>query len=944
MVAAAFSLLLVGLFTGFPTALGVSFREYEYDYNSRFSRGTAPRSLFFPDAGSIEYDPDFAAFDYNVFRAKNVISSTRKKTGSVDAITVDPLSTAEGLGNLFTDSGPRRSLRPPIGATRELTKSGKQKAKNGKTKIGKTKAGEKKKTEKTKAGEETTDKTEAGENTTENTKAGENTVELEEEIQDLHKQLEQCHLKREKANDSPDWLFVQMSSQCSFFQLGDRYYVKLFHAAKTTYEFTDRPNRLAHSMLTWVFTETFDKLFAGSKGFPNGAITYSSADGIQTPVIGVFAGAPTWNNDDDGNLEVTYQLKQEGNQREIFDVVNVFESERFSSCSFFIDGTEAQPYQMMSPSALKTKIDTYVVDQGGVDNIVSDGYGLLNKYKEYALGDSKKIDDLRYATVNQALVGIKQVVALSENVGSMNAGQIAGAAGQILATIGALIGPFAGPVGPTAGEDAHNDIGHPIDHLESVHGPEWYKKNLKGVMNLLHGLSWGGFAELRGALDGAYTNVYTGEDCALSRVNNYLTNKCKAGSSKTCAWNHNAAQLNGQPANAAKSFLYLGESNFKRCKLAVQSLETSFAALTTLAKLYQHSMYILSQFFRLQHIVCESLPSGCSCPQQSFAENNKFISWDQLGSDCENALNDSWPKVSGMYPWDLVQNFFTNLMTFQESHQRAFDLNQEFVPEGAINPTKSSSPTPSPTTTYCGCDTCTQEVWDTHADESQDNKFTCGERIAWETSNHGNSLSYAQACDFVGNEEFSGAKTCSPCKCPPKQLRPSFGQQCNQDTNYPTYWPQGQICNKITCNNAFLCKTQCVIVFVGFVAISHCLQSVVMRSDTFSERWIKDGSSHYSKYVGTTTPGGLLVIGESFYESDCLDTCNYISKTYPGIGGQGIFVYDDDNNGAQNGWLQRYVSSASGPDLSRAFQQDVCRSACKSGQFDDSYIMVVAVP
>lgn len=56
-----------------------------------------------------------------------------------------------------------------------------------------------------------------------------------------------------------------------------------------------------------------------------------------------------------------------------------------------------------------------------------------------------------------------------------------------------------------AGEDAHNDIGHPIDHLESVHGPEWYKKNLKGVMNLLHGLSWGGFAELRGALDGAYT-------------------------------------------------------------------------------------------------------------------------------------------------------------------------------------------------------------------------------------------------------------------------------------------------------------------------------------------------------------------------------------------------------------------------------------------------------
>lgn len=121
---------------------------------------------------------------------------------------------------MFADSttGPRRSLRAPIGATRELAKSGKYKAKNQKTKTGKTK--------------------------TEKTKAGENTVELEEEIKDLHEQLGQCRHEREEA-ESPDWLFVQMSLQCGFFRQGNDHYVKMFQAAKTTYQFTDRPERLA---------------------------------------------------------------------------------------------------------------------------------------------------------------------------------------------------------------------------------------------------------------------------------------------------------------------------------------------------------------------------------------------------------------------------------------------------------------------------------------------------------------------------------------------------------------------------------------------------------------------------------------------------------------------------------------------------------------------------
>ncbi|EJK76939.1 hypothetical protein THAOC_01266, partial [Thalassiosira oceanica] len=123
MFAAAYSLLVL-LLPGSLSALDVgSPEQYLAHVFDAF------------DAGRVAYDPETEEFNSNSLRARNAISSMRKKAGSTDIIDLDPFGTAEGgLGNLFADSttGPRRSLRAPIGATRELAKSGKYKAKNQK--------------------------------------------------------------------------------------------------------------------------------------------------------------------------------------------------------------------------------------------------------------------------------------------------------------------------------------------------------------------------------------------------------------------------------------------------------------------------------------------------------------------------------------------------------------------------------------------------------------------------------------------------------------------------------------------------------------------------------------------------------------------------------------------------------------------------------------------
>ncbi|KAL7469316.1 hypothetical protein ACHAXS_009583 [Conticribra weissflogii] len=61
---------------------------------------------------------------------------------------------------------------------------------------------------------------------------------------------------------------------------------------------------------------------------------------------------------------------------------------------------------------------------------------------------------------------------------------------------------------------------------------------------------------------------------------------------------------------------------------------------------------------------------------------------------------------------------------------------------------------------YCGCSSCTQEVWDTVVEG-----YTCGERITWLQTNQG--LSERDACDRI---EWPDICTCSCDEAPPSNL------------------------------------------------------------------------------------------------------------------------------------------------------------------------------
>jgi hypothetical protein len=81
----------------------------------------------------------------------------------------------------------------------------------------------------------------------------------------------------------------------------------------------------------------------------------------------------------------------------------------------------------------------------------------------------------------------------------------------------------------------------------------------------------------------------------------------------------------------------------------------------------------------------------------------------------------------------------------------------------------AKSPTSSPTMpdngpTYCGCDSCTQEIWDAIATDSG-GSYSCGSRIEWVQSTFGRSEH--DACVRV-SVEFAGGPCgplCDPTQC-----------------------------------------------------------------------------------------------------------------------------------------------------------------------------------
>mmetsp|Transcript_32276 Transcript_32276/g.67849 ORF Transcript_32276/g.67849 Transcript_32276/m.67849 type:complete len:1275 (+) Transcript_32276:77-3901(+) len=76
----------------------------------------------------------------------------------------------------------------------------------------------------------------------------------------------------------------------------------------------------------------------------------------------------------------------------------------------------------------------------------------------------------------------------------------------------------------------------------------------------------------------------------------------------------------------------------------------------------------------------------------------------------------------------------------------------------------SKKPTAPPVVTYCGCDSCTQYIWDTMATDTNGGSYNCGSRITWLQSSQG--YSEVAACEKV-SDEFPGlcGPFCNPTSC-----------------------------------------------------------------------------------------------------------------------------------------------------------------------------------
>merc|ERR1712085_98671 len=94
------------------------------------------------------------------------------------------------------------------------------------------------------------------------------------------------------------------------------------------------------------------------------------------------------------------------------------------------------------------------------------------------------------------------------------------------------------------------------------------------------------------------------------------------------------------------------------------------------------------------------------------------------------------------------------------------------------------SPSSQDATSYCGCDSCTQEVWDSIAAG-----YSCGARIAWLQSSEG--YNEADACSAVASE-FPDLCLCDLGSCSgPSSNTPTVPSSASP-TEDPTYSPTGQ--------------------------------------------------------------------------------------------------------------------------------------------------------
>jgi len=132
--------------------------------------------------------------------------------------------------------------------------------------------------------------------------------------------LKQCQTELEQCKNDPEWLFVQLGSQCSIIHEGEEEYT--LHVKEMnidTWFFTLQTNP-AMTASTAEVTDEFETMFPGDK--PNAAVTFVSEDGdYDGPLISVFLEAATHNNDEDNNdddtVSVSYKLYQSDDQKSV---------------------------------------------------------------------------------------------------------------------------------------------------------------------------------------------------------------------------------------------------------------------------------------------------------------------------------------------------------------------------------------------------------------------------------------------------------------------------------------------------------------------------------------------------------------------------------------------------------------------------------------------------
>ena len=68
---------------------------------------------------------------------------------------------------------------------------------------------------------------------------------------------------------------------------------------------------------------------------------------------------------------------------------------------------------------------------------------------------------------------------------------------------------------------------------------------------------------------------------------------------------------------------------------------------------------------------------------------------------------------------------------------------------------------------YCGCQDCTDDVWNLVTKSNDGGEYTCGERIAWIHANTPGLTSLEDACQVIAAQEFPAecGKACNPLRC-----------------------------------------------------------------------------------------------------------------------------------------------------------------------------------